>query len=137
LWTVPPRGAWALTKLSHLSEIDGRRSCWLLLGHDGACVNCADEILSFPPIGVAPIERESDLRPFGKLRRGQVQPMHSQVRVGRANIRSGPPLVGAPMNERRSQYFDSQRLALRNPAAFVVEAPHGDRRTDVINEVSL
>src|SRR5437762_12943958 len=101
------------------------------------CDDDAGKILSFPPGRVAPVEGESDDRPFGKLRRPHVRPMHAQVRVGGCDIRGRAPPVCAPMNERRSQYFDSQRLPPRNLAAFMVEAPHRERRTDAIDLISL
>src|SRR5207249_3302645 len=90
------------------------------------CGDNAAEIFSFPAARRAPIEGEPDDRSCRERGGPKVSPVHPQVRVGGCRVGGPAPRVCTPMNERSSQYFDSQCLARHQAPALMVEAPHGE-----------
>src|ERR1700690_1847457 len=79
-------------------------------------------IRPFPTLFLRPIEGEDDLATCRQLVGGQVSNEKAQ-RVAGGCVLGGLPSVEAPVHGCRRRQQQSQLLALRHRAAFVVESP--------------
>ncbi len=89
--------------------------------HFGVEVN--REVRAFPALLLKPEEREDHSSAGSQSTGGQVHSVNTHSGADGVGVVRGPPVVIAPMHQRRSQQRDSQVLSPRHSAAFIVEPP--------------